>query len=416
MIRTITLLCLVAPAFGYVSGPWTPGLMIKYGANAFSMGSEAMIEMATSNHSAKTEEFDKMNRPRLPPGYCPLQLWCRKKDRYRACIYTDETGEVAGLQFNIPMDEFIPKFDMKEQGFTIWTTVLDNTIVRFYAFYQFFVPPDAQKRIDSQDDSIILRDTVLYYSGFEGKLSNVSTSLSDLDPVYTKQNCIKWLGNIILRDTVLYYSGFEGKLSNVSTSLSDLDPVYTKQNCIKWLGNIILRDTVLYYSGFEGKLSNVSTSLSDLDPVYTKQNCIKWLGNIILRDTVLYYSGFEGKLSNVSTSLSDLDPVYTKQNCIKWLGTQYYYNMTKDLDCSASTLSPFSAMFYSGQLVGSRVSVMGTWVKPKHKDLYEGINRVSGMYAVPDGPRCLFQNLRQGGLSMTFFFISTPWLISCSAE
>ncbi|KAJ8713856.1 hypothetical protein PYW08_007476 [Mythimna loreyi] len=293
MIRVLALLCLVAPAFGYHGGPSTPGLMIRYGSSAVSMGSEAMVELPVSNHSALTDEFTKMNRPRLPAGYCPLQLWCRKSDMYRTCIFTDETGCVAGLQFNYPCDEFTPLYDMKEQGFTIWTTSLNNQIVRFYAFYQFFVPPIAEKRIDSEDESC----------------------------------------------------------------------------------------------------------------------------SVILRDTQLYYSGFGGKLSTLATSLDELDTIYTKQNCIKWLGHQYYYNMTKDVECSASTLSPLSAMFHNGHLVGTRISVMGTWAKDsKYKDLYEGINRVSGMYAVPNGPRCLFQNLRQGGLSMTFYFISTPWLISCIGD
>uniref|UniRef100_A0A2H1WZU4 SFRICE_013929 n=1 Tax=Spodoptera frugiperda TaxID=7108 RepID=A0A2H1WZU4_SPOFR len=219
MFRILFLLCCVAVStHGYLLGPWPAGLKMKYGFSLFGMGSRVFIDLPRSNTSAVEKGWQSMNRPRRLSGYCPLQLWCPIDD-FTVCVHTDETGYVAGVQIAIPESKFTPIYDMKAQGFTIWTTTFKSKIVRFWVLSTYFVSSDRQTRIASQDAEKVLRDDNVYFNSFNGVKGSVSTSLEKLSSVYTQQACIGWLGR-------QYTYNMTSLLECSSTTISPWAPFY----------------------------------------------------------------------------------------------------------------------------------------------------------------------------------------------
>ncbi|CAH0690008.1 unnamed protein product [Spodoptera exigua] len=285
MFRILFFLCVVAVStHGYLLGPWPAGLKMKYGFNLFGMGSKVFIDLPRTNTSAVDKGWQSMNRPRRLSGYCPLQLWCPTDD-YTVCIHTDETGYVAGVQIAIPVAKFNSTFDMKEQGFTVWTTIFNSKIVRFWVTSLYFVSPDRQARIDSLDADKVLRDDNVYFNSFNGVKGNVSTSLDKLSSLYTKQACIGWLGR-------QYSYNMTSQMECKSTTMSSWTPIYYSGQLIGFrfmcIGDLKLdksdKDTFEHY-----KLSSIKSDLPKAPQCY--YDAAKPTGAIAM--TLIFNSNFE---------------------------------------------------------------------------------------------------------------------------
>ncbi|KAH9630755.1 hypothetical protein HF086_000983 [Spodoptera exigua] len=138
----------------------------------------------------------------------------------------------------------------------------------------------------------------------------------------------------------------------------------------------------------------------------------------VLRDDNVYFNSFNGVKGNVSTSLDKLSSLYTKQACIGWLGRQYSYNMTSQMECKSTTMSSWTPIYYSGQLIGFRFMCIGDLKLDKSdKDTFEHYKLSSIKSDLPKAPQCYYDAAKPtGAIAMTLIFNSNFELITCVLE
>ncbi|KAH9630757.1 hypothetical protein HF086_000985 [Spodoptera exigua] len=150
MIRTVALLCLLAPAFIDVSDAFEVGFRRRFGLNPFD---SVFINSPRTNTSAEDQDWVNVERPYSAEGYEALQMWCPVDD-YVFCILTDETGNTAGTQVSVHA---------------------------------------AARSAYTDPDKALIRNDYVTVEGFKDQMVKVAKYESDLDSVFTKQACILWM-------------------------------------------------------------------------------------------------------------------------------------------------------------------------------------------------------------------------------
>ncbi|KAJ8724090.1 hypothetical protein PYW07_008070 [Mythimna separata] len=142
--------------------------------------------------------------------------------------------------------------------------------------------------------------------------------------------------------------------------------------------------------------------------------------DLMLQDHSILVSGFNGKLYRISTNASEItgpNSDFTEQSCVPGMGEHYYYKMSKQTKCKASTLFPWSPAVASNQLVSIQLLRFGNYsVK---EELFDAIEpaRTALKAMIPEGPQCLYDLGHSPGLvSLHIYFIETPFLVSCLFE
>ncbi|CAH0690011.1 unnamed protein product [Spodoptera exigua] len=216
MIRTVALLCLLAPAFIGVSDAFQVGFSRRFGLNPFD---RVFIKSPRTNISAEDQDWVIVERPYSAEGYEALQMWCPADD-YVFCILTDETGNTAGVQVSVRVDTFTPVYDMEELGFKDWSADVNGVTIEYYTKAQYFVPADAAARSAYPNPSnALIRNDYVTVEGFKDQMLKVAKYENDLDSVFTKQACILWMGRH-------YYYNMTEELECSSTTMFTWFPLY----------------------------------------------------------------------------------------------------------------------------------------------------------------------------------------------
>ncbi|XP_075983110.1 uncharacterized protein LOC142981234 [Anticarsia gemmatalis] len=199
MIRTIVLLCFIAaPA---LAGSWAPGLRVRFDVSGF--GKKSFMSLPQNTAEAIQKHWVTVTRPASPPGLEILDLWCSPSD-YTVCVFTDDTGYIAGLQIALDVDNYSDAiWDWSTQGFTQWNiTTLDGEAKSYWTAQQYYISAqslatDRQVRLARRDQSTLLQDGAIWVSGFYGQLYEISanvTVLTSPNSDFTKQACLPLMG------------------------------------------------------------------------------------------------------------------------------------------------------------------------------------------------------------------------------
>ncbi|XP_075991263.1 uncharacterized protein LOC142986612 [Anticarsia gemmatalis] len=198
MIRTLAVLCLLTtPAFGF----WEKGLKVRFDFDTSTYGSTAFMEMPQNITAASEKGWQEVSKPELPRGYDKLVLWCPVQD-YTLCMLYDDTGYIAGLQIAFDTSKFVGAiYNWTVSGFTTWSVTDDDVTTEYQTIHQYYISTeslakDADVRMATRNDSLLLQDGQLFLEGFYGAIYNVSTNIQDLnDSAFVKQGCIPAMGN-----------------------------------------------------------------------------------------------------------------------------------------------------------------------------------------------------------------------------
>ncbi|XP_026743886.1 uncharacterized protein LOC113505412 [Trichoplusia ni] len=188
----------VGPAMGLLD----PNLKVRYDFSIDAFGETAFIEMPLYESDAVLKGFVEKSRPPSPSGLENLKLFCPADD-YTVCVLYDDTRFVAGLQIAVEPDAFTNiEYDWETQGYTSWTTEINDVTKEYYTMQQYFMSGEFLQRnpvdrIVSRNSSILLQDGALWVTAFDGDLYEISTTpgaITGPNSIFTKQNCIQWMG------------------------------------------------------------------------------------------------------------------------------------------------------------------------------------------------------------------------------
>ncbi|KAJ8713864.1 hypothetical protein PYW08_007484 [Mythimna loreyi] len=200
MFRTLALLC--AAVVTVLAGPWQGGLSVRFDLTLLGIGTTAFIELPLSVASAAEKGWKQQRRDNLPEGYEKLSIFCPKDD-YTVCVFFDDTAYIAGLQVAINEEDIADGiFDWSVQGFSRWTTTMDDKTLNLWTTQQYFISPetlatDPAIRVAQRNPNLMLQDHTILVSGFNGELYRISTNVSAItgsNSDFTKQACIPWMG------------------------------------------------------------------------------------------------------------------------------------------------------------------------------------------------------------------------------
>ncbi|XP_041969158.1 uncharacterized protein LOC121726008 [Aricia agestis] len=137
---------------------------------------------------------------------------------------------------------------------------------------------------------------------------------------------------------------------------------------------------------------------------------------VLLQEDAVWVTGINRAIDRISTSRTDIEnSVYTRQACLPWMGRHFYYNMSAETTCTASTMYPWFPLVHSGQLIATGFVVFGKLpIIEGQRDWFERPPRLAVQVIVPRGPQCLYDLVDSVGLlTMHIYYVENPWTIGC---
>ncbi|XP_026314869.1 uncharacterized protein LOC113226459 isoform X2 [Hyposmocoma kahamanoa] len=138
--------------------------------------------------------------------------------------------------------------------------------------------------------------------------------------------------------------------------------------------------------------------------------------NSILQLDGIWVTGFNKEIYKIPGSSSDIEAAgFTKQLCMPWMGQHYYYNITKESECSAESIFPWFPLYDHGRLIGMGMNVFGHLERiDGERDWFEAPGRRGVEVIVNNGPQCLYDLAESADiLTMHTYFVAKPQLVLC---
>ncbi|XP_045502834.1 uncharacterized protein LOC123699840 [Colias croceus] len=136
----------------------------------------------------------------------------------------------------------------------------------------------------------------------------------------------------------------------------------------------------------------------------------------VLGEDAIWVSGFNKEMVEIPADAKKFEnSIFTKQSCIQWMGLHYYYNMTKETECTSDGIFPWFPLVNSGKLEGVGFLTVGKLqLIDGRRDWFERPDESVVRMIVPEGPECLY-NLAGtvGVVTMHIYFTDEPYLIEC---
>lgn len=195
MNKLLVLFGLAALAEVVLGGP---GLTVRFDVG-MNMGEKFFIPVPHNRAMAEEKGWKKYervtkDRPLLKDMYCGESLTC--------CVLMDDNGYAGGFQTAYEKSKFKnPVFDWEIQGYTTWKVNVDGVEKEYWVITQYFVSDEylaysKEARKQSYDNSQLLQEQYVWFTGFYGKLYKVPVRGDKIpDAGFTEQNCIPWMGH-----------------------------------------------------------------------------------------------------------------------------------------------------------------------------------------------------------------------------